>query len=326
MKNEFYLFYEMMMQALKTDNVKKGINKSFSLLRSFLNSDNIALCKKNINDFYAFQLSDSSMNNLTKSVGLIVNKTKDLARQKSTIKLNLDLSEEIKNIILLNFMVDDNDYIIAIVNCDETKELDNGFFEQVKDTMQVILKRAIIYEKNISAFSTDLLTGLDNRNSYERRIQNIDEADSDMVFGIFDLFRLKYINDNYNHSVGDLYIKETAKILNKYWPKQIVTINDDLTENYKDTGHCIYRIGGDEFALLTNIDNLSTANIKAKLAREESGLIDLCVNDEIITGINYGLVKHNPNEYFKETIIRADEIMREDKSKMYKKYSLDRRR
>ena len=45
----------------------------------------------------------------------------------------------------------------------------------------------------------DLLTGLDNRNSYEIRINGIDESNDNLVFGLFDLFRLKYVNDNYSH-------------------------------------------------------------------------------------------------------------------------------
>ena len=325
-QDEFYLFYEMMVQSLKTDDVKEGINKSFSLLRTFLNSGNISLYRKNSDNFYTFQISDSKMNDLTKPVGLIVNKTKDLAKQKSILKLNLNLSENINNVTLLNIIVDDCDYILAIINNDETKELESQFFERVKDTMQIILKRAISYEKNIAAISTDLLTGLDNRNSYEMRIQSINEADEDLVFGIFDLFRLKYINDNYNHLKGDLYIKSVAKILNKYWPKQKNIINDDLTESHIDTGHCIYRIGGDEFVLLTKIDSLSKALIKAELARKETSNIDLGIEDNLILGLNYGIVKHISGDYLKQTSIRAVEIMKEDKSKMYKKYQIDRRR
>ena len=39
--------------------------------------------------------------------------------------------------------------------------------------MQIILKRAETYEKNTLAINTDLLTGLDNRNSYEKAIRTL---------------------------------------------------------------------------------------------------------------------------------------------------------
>ena len=44
--DEFYVFYEMMIQSLKTDNVKDGLNNSFRLLRTFLKCGNISLYRK----------------------------------------------------------------------------------------------------------------------------------------------------------------------------------------------------------------------------------------------------------------------------------------
>ena len=42
-------------------------------------------------------------------------------------------------------------------------------------------------------------------------------------------------------------------------------------------------------------------------------------------GVNYGIVKHNPNSAIKETFALADELMEKDKKKMYLKYGIDRR-
>ena len=192
--------------------------------------------------------------------------------------------------------------------------------------MQVILKRAASYERNTKAITTDMLTGLDNRNSYEMRLSQINEEDNNIVFALFDLFRLKFINDSFTHAKGDLYIKETAKILNKYWPKYKVTVNEDTTETYHSTGHCVYRIGGDEFVLMTNKETLQLASIKAELARDEVGLIDLGISDNIIIGLNYGMVKPEQGESMKKTYIKADHKLQEDKDQMYKKYRLERRK
>ena len=323
--DEFYVFYEMMMQSLKTNDVKEGINKSLYMLRTYLKSGNIALFRKNKDGVYVFSLSDSKMCDLVKHVGCIINKTKRLTEQKSFLDLDLNLSDRLQNMMLFHITVDNNDFIMAIINNDKEKELEPQFWDRVKDTIQIILKRAVSYERNVKAVTTDLLTGLDNRNSYEMRKQAINEADDDLVVGIFDLFRLKYINDNYTHAKGDNYIIQAGNILNKYWPKQKVKVNEDGTEEFIDTGHCVYRVGGDEFVLLTTVEKEQLANIKAGLARDEAGLIDLGLGTYTPIGINYGIVKHNPGDKFKDTLMRADEIMQEDKTKTYKKLNLERR-
>ena len=323
--SEFYLFYEMMMQALRTDDVKEGMNKSLFLLRSFLDSGNIILYRKNSNGSYVFKISDSSVNVFPELINSIVNKSMTLVEQRKILKLNLNLSEELQNVVLLHTELADCDCILAVVNVDKNKNLESLFWERTRETIQIILKRAFSYEKNVKAITTDLLTGLDNRNSYEMRIQSLNEEDANLVVGIFDLFRLKYINDNYTHAKGDAYIKEAANILSKYWPKYNVFQQPDGKEEFVKTGHCVYRIGGDEFVLLTNEDSLRLAEVKAKLVADETQMINLDIKEKVPIGLNYGLVLHNKGDYFKRTFIRADEIMQNNKQETYKQYKLERR-
>ena len=328
--NEFYLFYEMMMQSLKTNDVKEGINKSLYMLRTFLESGNIAIFRKNRDNHYVYKMSDLPMNDIIKPVSSIVNKSKELIEKKEILDIDLNISESLETLKLIYISVTNNtgkdECIISIANNNKEKELEPKFWERAKETMQVILKRAASYERNIKAVTTDLLTGLDNRNSYELRKQQLEEEDANLVFGIFDLFRLKYINDNYTHNQGDLYIKEAARILNKYWPKKKTIVNNDGTETIVETGHCVYRIGGDEFVLLTTVEDVNMTGIKAKLASDEASMIDLETSETFPVGINYGIVNHNPGEYLKETLLRADTIMQNEKNNMYKKYKLERRR
>lgn len=328
--DEFYLFYEMMMQSLKTVDVKDGITISLSLLRRYLDSGDIYIFYKKEDKTYGFKASDSTVREMLQPVSCIVNKTIPLIEKRKIFNIDMDLSERLENLMLihiplLNSVYDDDECIMAIIN-NNKKDLDFLFWERVKDTMQVILKRAASYERNTKAITTDMLTGLDNRNSYEMRLSQINEEDNNIVFALFDLFRLKFINDSFTHAKGDLYIKETAKILNKYWPKYKVTVNEDTTETYHSTGHCVYRIGGDEFVLMTNKETLQLASIKAELARDEVGLIDLGISDNIIIGLNYGMVKPEQGESMKKTYIKADHKLQEDKDQMYKKYRLERRK
>lgn len=324
--NEYYLFYEMLMQSLRTENVKEGINKSLELLRLFLQSDNILLFKKNDNNRYVFEISDTPTPEHIKFIYSIINTSSPLIETKGIFNLDFNLAESLKNIMTIHFQSSDNKYILVINNYDKSKKLESLFWEKLRETMRIILKRAIIYDRNIRAISMDLLTGLDNRNAFEMRMQGLDENDDKLVFGIFDLFRLKFLNDNYGHAIGDAYIKKTAKILNRYWPKRISSIQEDGIEKFTETGHTLYRVGGDEYILLTNVEDINSTNVKANLAKEEVRLLDLEIDDQIPLGLNYGIIMHKPGDFIKNTYLVADEIMKEDKHKMYVKYGLERRR
>ena len=322
--NEYMLFYEMMVKALKTNNVEDGINSSLYLLKEYLNSGNVILYKKGEDGTYVHDISDSSISISVVPITCIVNKTSPITEKRGVFDLNLNLSTSFKKMVLMHLSTDDNEYILSISNPDDEKELDSDFWHRLKEAMQITLKRAESYEKNMKAVSMDLLTGLDNRNSYELDATKLPKDDN-LVYGLFDLFRLKYINDNYSHDVGDIYITETAKILNKYWPKYKTDLVDGELKQVS-SGHCVYRIGGDEFVLITSEESLELASVKASLAAEEVSMIDLKIEDDLPLGLNYGLTFHNSNNLIKETYRNADAIMQEDKRKMYVKHGLERRR
>lgn len=85
-------------------------------------------------------------------------------------------------------------------------------------------------------FKYDPLTNTLNRHVFERAMEELTYFEEATVI-VFDLNNLKNINDTYGHSVGDSYIVEAAKI---------------IQESYAPLGKC-YRIGGDEFCVLSRI-------------------------------------------------------------------------
>lgn len=97
-------------------------------------------------------------------------------------------------------------------------------------------KRRMMQELERMSF-VDLLTGLYNRNRYNKTLQDL-EQESPKSLGIIyiDMNGLKEINDSYGHDYGDFMIKETANLIQRIFEKDA------------------YRIGGDEFiALLKDI-------------------------------------------------------------------------
>lgn len=126
------------------------------------------------------------------------------------------------------------------------------------------LVRARYYEQHLKKKIQDLeqkalydtVTGLPNRLNFEKSLDRaMAEAEqSDTIMGLFliDLDDFKYINDNYGHPAGD----EVLKSLPKYIRQSIR--EDDI----------LFRIGGDEFALI--VENLNTQKsidvLKTKLS------------------------------------------------------------
>ena len=85
---------------------------------------------------------------------------------------------------------------------------------------------------------TDALTEIKNRAAYVQRLEEIEKTKSttsEYAIALFDIDHFKYINDNYGHLTGDSVLKKCAKM---------------LTEVFDFPSCCVYRIGGDEFAVI----------------------------------------------------------------------------
>ncbi len=78
----------------------------------------------------------------------------------------------------------------------------------------------------------DQLTGLFNRRRYDEEMARIVREDSAAVLGMIDIDLFKRINDSYGHDFGDECLRKTAAQLSLAF------------------GERVYRIGGDEFAVI----------------------------------------------------------------------------
>ncbi len=102
---------------------------------------------------------------------------------------------------------------------------------------------------------TDELTKLKNRAAFDKMLSSLSlkrPNSGEIAIIVFDLNRLKSINDNLGHMIGDKYIKLCADCLNK------VFVN----------GEQIYRIGGDEFVVISIHANINTLQEKIKTLYE----------------------------------------------------------
>lgn len=87
----------------------------------------------------------------------------------------------------------------------------------------------------------DTLTGLQNRNAWNDKIEEIINKTTEVGIVFADLNNLKYANDHFGHLAGDALINTFADILKSTFDERN-----------------IYRIGGDEFVVVVekNVDNL----------------------------------------------------------------------
>lgn len=106
----------------------------------------------------------------------------------------------------------------------------------------------------------DGLTGIGNRTAFEERLNELEVAKvKDSSIGnigivMFDVNDLKYVNDNLGHPLGDSMIKAAAEIISGAFEA--------------DGGEC-FRIGGDEFAVIMQGDNVKAHYEKAMLEFDE---------------------------------------------------------
>ena len=146
----------------------------------------------------------------------------------------------------------------------------------------------------------DGMTGLGNRLSYEKYVQNINHRKRNKLSIIYiDIDEFKNINDQYGHSEGDEAIKTFAKLLSKSFPlrqKKLI------------------RLGGDEFIILLEekqkekvvsyIQNL-TQNVETYNNRGEK---------PYRFKFSYGMVGYtNAHESIYQLLERADKLMYEQK-------------
>lgn len=164
-------------------------------------------------------------------------------------------------------------------------------------------------EKLIKISMTDEMTRLYNRRCYDEDLKNLkkEKLAPDFVLFSIDINGLKRANDTNGHAAGDELIKAAATCLSK-------------TAGKKGKA---YRIGGDEFIIITAIENPETlkTSIKEK-TKEWKGIY----TQNLTLSVGYASYKENPSASIDDLEHIADSQMYKDKEKFYRESGIDRRR
>lgn len=193
------------------------------------------------------------------------------------------------------------DYVLVADDIDVTVF---GMISAVICTYMMSLKfQRFLYARKVTILSeTDLLTGLLNRNSYERKLEVYSSMCNQVIACIYvDVNGLHEINNTKGHVAGDRMLQFVGKTLQKEFGE-------------KNS----FRIGGDEFVVLV-IDE------KEKIIQAKIDLVQALVEEEsyhVSIGDSVGNISEMDISLLIST---AEKHMYEAKQLFYKQRGVDRR-
>ncbi len=177
-------------------------------------------------------------------------------------------------------------------SCDEIGELASSFnymSEKLDRNMRKI--EEIAYH--------DSLTNVKNKTAYFKEVETLKEeiahGDAEFALVMVDINELKYTNDHFGHEAGDENISLTARAIGRIFVHSK-----------------IYRVGGDEFVIIAQGDDLSSLEDRLQSMKAIAKRRDPKANTPTTVSVSYGYAichKGDSREY-------AD-IFREADSNMY---------
>ncbi len=160
------------------------------------------------------------------------------------------------------------------------------------------LRNSLQYHEAVSAAMTDALTGVGNKRSFDyqihREVAQARRYGSILSLLVFDVDFFKSINDNYGHNAGDAVLKQLTKV---------------VEDSCRDTD-MVFRLGGEEFALLLPKTSLAGALTISERIREAVASTVFCYEGQKIkASISLGVACHEGNESRASLMERTDQAL-----------------
>ncbi len=152
-----------------------------------------------------------------------------------------------------------------------------------ENKLEVIKQINVMYSRSKYLSYTDELTRLSNRrcfdNEFEKEFLRTSRYNNNLTLVIFDIDFFKKINDTYGHQCGDFVLKEVASAALQTFRKT-------------DT---VYRIGGEEFAVILTETNLTQSVIPLERFRKTVETLGLKYkNEEVGVTVSIGACQYSP--------------------------------
>lgn len=156
--------------------------------------------------------------------------------------------------------------------------------------------------------SIDFLTGLPNRRAYEEKLLEEEHVHSEQfAVAVFDINGLKKANDTLGHAAGDELIKTMANFL--------MNLKDESKEKLPFFQG--YRVGGDEFVALMQVDDRQRLLLHQSLLDQMNNWKG-ALNPRISVSVGVSSRSEFPNSSVNELVRIADNRMYQDKLNYYR--------
>jgi diguanylate cyclase (GGDEF)-like protein len=141
---------------------------------------------------------------------------------------------------------------------------------------------------------TDPLTGLFNRRGLEAAWAGLEGAEGHhRVLGLVDIDHFKRVNDRHSHLMGDMVLRQVAKLMN-----QELRSSD-----------CIARYGGEEFAVVVVAADAAATQVFERLRRAVEAHDWSQLAPELALTVSVGAVRVGRGEAFEAAVGRADHLL-----------------
>lgn len=161
--------------------------------------------------------------------------------------------------------------------------------------------------KNRSFIDFDTQTW--NKNCYDYDLSNYERKNNEsLIYVLADINGLKKVNDHYGHLEGDALIKACAESLVTEMPH----------------AHKVYRIGGDEFAVIYL--NIPVDIVEQEIKEVRYSCDRKSRQHRFTVSMAMGYAAFEPGEKMEDMIRRADQMMYARKDDYYRKTGIERRK
>jgi diguanylate cyclase (GGDEF)-like protein len=152
-------------------------------------------------------------------------------------------------------------------------EARNGAAHSIFGVKQDITDEKLLADKTRFLAENDVMTGLANRGRFQAYLDELRPGSVASLL-LVDLDGFKQVNDTYGHAVGDACLKEAAKRLLACCPEAVL----------------VSRIGGDEFAVLTNAacDRVESEALAQRIVTSIAEPVN-CLGQALTLGASVGL-------------------------------------
>lgn len=188
---------------------------------------------------------------------------------------------------------------VASMALDAFTEEDEDIIQIFANVVGAAIENARRYDRAMRESREDALTGLLNRRAFEEHVRMLkkEQVHHGQRYSLilFDVDRLKAINDEYGHMAGDEALKAVAHTARVQLRKSDI----------------VYRLGGDEFAVLLPQTTLALAQDAAR--RIEMAIATRSIRDRALS-VSSGVCEAVANESVPLLITRTDQLLYRAKS------------